>query len=117
MVLEASAATGGNSHLTVKALNPAQAASCDRNTGKSCAPPPNSGRKVPPNCAPVSYNRDCHRFNNDGSPLRLSLAMMAPSPPPSFISNGIVNYNFLLRIRILRLTACRQHLSFSPSSL
>ncbi|OMO96131.1 CRS2-associated factor 2, chloroplastic-like protein [Corchorus capsularis] len=31
---------------------------------------------------------------------------MAPSPPPSFISNGIVNYNFLLRIRILRLTAC-----------
>ncbi|OMO50607.1 hypothetical protein COLO4_37983 [Corchorus olitorius] len=63
MVLEASAATGGySSKKSYASLKGSNSASCDRNTGKSCTTSRNSNTKVPPNCAPVSYNKDCHRY-------------------------------------------------------
>ncbi|GMI77050.1 hypothetical protein HRI_001374300 [Hibiscus trionum] len=63
MVYEVSAASGfaDSKYKTLRSLDPSQAA-CGRNTGKSCAPPKNSGRKVPPNCRPSSYSKDCHRY-------------------------------------------------------
>lgn len=46
---------------TVRALD-AGSAACGRNSGNSCVPNSNPGRKVPPNCSPSSYSKDCHRF-------------------------------------------------------
>ncbi|EOY03729.1 Uncharacterized protein TCM_018865 [Theobroma cacao] len=59
MVLETSAAGSADSkRATYLALDPL----CGRHSGKSCLPQGNLGRKVPPNCRPNSYNKDCHRF-------------------------------------------------------
>ncbi|XWS47475.1 hypothetical protein CRYUN_Cryun14cG0155300 [Craigia yunnanensis] len=62
-VFEANALTfPGSKHPTVRAGNPVNSAFCERKTGKSCLPDSNSGRKIPPNCSPSSYNKDCHSF-------------------------------------------------------
>ncbi|XP_039062411.1 uncharacterized protein LOC120206915 [Hibiscus syriacus] len=62
MVYEVSAASGfaDSKYATIRSLDRAQAV-CDRNTGISCTARGNSGTKVPPNCTPTSYNRECHR--------------------------------------------------------
>ncbi|XVE78533.1 hypothetical protein DITRI_Ditri13aG0152800 [Diplodiscus trichospermus] len=57
--------TVDSKHKTVNGLddNPAASALCDRhNSEKSCAPKRSARTKLPPNCSPSSYSKDCHRF-------------------------------------------------------
>ena len=62
-VFEASALTFTDSkHPTIKAGDAGRPAFCDRLTGKPCVPDSNPGRKIPPNCSPISYSKDCHRY-------------------------------------------------------
>ncbi|KAK8711875.1 hypothetical protein V6N13_147135 [Hibiscus sabdariffa] len=63
MVYKVSAVSGfaDSKYVAIRSLEPGKAV-CDRNTGKPCVPPKNSGRKVPHNCKQPSYNKDCYRL-------------------------------------------------------
>ncbi|XVE78536.1 hypothetical protein DITRI_Ditri13aG0153100 [Diplodiscus trichospermus] len=57
--------TVDSKHKTVNGLDDDPTASTlfDRhNSAKSCAPKSDARTKLPPNCSPSSYSKDCHRF-------------------------------------------------------